>query len=133
MQTRQGSDLDLPRKMVDRFKEVLVSPWFTLYCVGEVEEVPPAQLDRGVLVRVLDVRAARQALAVRLGGAAVVEGRLLHDDDGLVHAVGLLGRADGRRVGVAGHVEGDAPAVLRIIIVVKVGGIVGKGPVPVLF
>ena len=71
------------------------------------------QLHRGVLVRVLNVGAARQTLAVGLGGAAVVEGRLLHDDDGLVDAVRLFGRADGGRVGVPGHVEGDASTVLK--------------------
>ena len=74
----------------------------------------PTQLHRGVLVRIFDVGAARQTLTVGLGSPAIVEGRLFHDDDRLVDAVCLFGRADGGRVGVPGHVERDASAVLKI-------------------
>ena len=86
----------------------------TLYFIREVHQFLPTQLHRGVLVRVLDVGATRETAAVGLGGPAVVEGRLLHDDDRLVDAVRLFRRADQRRVGIAGHVEGDASAVLNI-------------------
>ena len=93
---------------------VAVVSSLTLYFIGEMHQFLPTQVYRGVLVRVLDVGATRQTAAVSLGGSAVVEGRLLHDDDRLVDAVRLFGRAYRRRVGIAGHVEGDASAVLNI-------------------
>ena len=70
-------------------------------------------MDRRVLVGVLNVGAAGQALAVGLGGVGVDEGRLLHLDHGLVHAIHLLRRADRRGVGVPWHVEGDATTLLQ--------------------
>ena len=88
--------------------------FFTLYCLRKMHQFLSTQVHRGVLVRIFNVGAARQTLAVGLGGSAVVEGSLLHDDDRLVDTVRLFGRADGGGVGVSGHVEGDASTVLKI-------------------